>query len=52
MGKFRFMMMNLNPKSALTFYTPTNLTLPNLNPKFLKSLKVVINLNLSTLNFP
>jgi hypothetical protein len=51
-GKFGFMMMNLNPKSALTFYTPTNLTLPNLNPKILKSLKVVINLNLSTLIFP
>ncbi len=48
MGKFGFMMMNLNPKSALTFYTLTNLTLPNLNSKVLKSLKVVINLNLST----
>jgi len=52
MGKFGFMLMNFNPKYALTFYTPTNLTLPNLNPKVLKSLNVVINLNLSTPNFP
>ncbi len=51
-GKLGFMMINLNPKSALTFYTPTNLTLPNSNLKVLKSLKVVINFNLSTLNFP